>query len=439
VITTPGVGIRSPKSAMERLALLLMAVLSLVACKDVVEPSPAELQGTAPYRSAPNNRIPPQPPRFDSALPQYPAPAVYIVYREFVNKHRDAERLIQLKEPYWQYLERRLLELYPDRGYRGMLRDADREANQNRAAWAQYKQQLHQYNTAWQEDLVCPLSGGCYSDCSLSGTCLLDEPNETDHYPVDPSWTGQEDPEPDLYAVPSLQEEIGFMQLTSFETERLYYYEALARGEFAQALGDTRSLDDLIRAAGEGRTSSNQVATASWAGPVLIGLGIVAVGAYVAWRIDTSRDRAESEANRLYPHLSRDGTQKDAFRHTFLAVQLHRYVGDFLAFSILTGYELVISPNPQKKHTVMDLHNNDLGRSVRYRHFRGHWLFDALNWSLWRDRVHAYIGNTANGVFISEWEPETADPSFTEAFTRKLQVPLRKYIYFREPPHGAQQ
>jgi hypothetical protein len=77
---------------------------------------------------------------------------------------------------------------------------------------------------------------------------------------------------------------------------------------------------------------------------------------------------------------------------------------------------------------VMDLHNNDIGRSVRYNAFRGHWLWDRWDWREWADKVRHYIDHPANAEYIPEWF-ET-DPTAEEAWAREACVPDAKYIYF---------
>jgi hypothetical protein len=85
------------------------------------------------------------------------------------------------------------------------------------------------------------------------------------------------------------------------------------------------------------------------------------------------------------------------------------------------------NPNPPKGR-VMDFHNNDIGREVKYEYFRDHWFWDRWDWREWARRVRDYVNDTGNAEFIQEWK--TGNPSESEAWARQQYVPKWKYIYF---------
>lgn len=78
---------------------------------------------------------------------------------------------------------------------------------------------------------------------------------------------------------------------------------------------------------------------------------------------------------------------------------------------------------------MMDYHNNDLRRSARYEHFRGHWFWDRWSWGVWGHRVRRYIDDTRNGVFVTQYQ----NVNITESQARSIDsgIPNYKYIYFR--------
>jgi hypothetical protein len=118
----------------------------------------------------------------------------------------------------------------------------------------------------------------------------------------------------------------------------------------------------------------------------------------------------------------------DAYRHIFLSMMLRRYVGAAAAKLITDRHE---DQNPNAPAgRVMDLHNNDIGRSYRYSSFRGHWLWDRWDHGEWGQKVRNYINaETLNGSFISEWN-ESPPATLAEAWAREACVPKERYIYF---------
>gem|GEM_PF-3381754 len=363
----------------------------------------------------------PKPPEVETTTPAYPAIVQYIIYREFVHQHKDAARLIRQGEPYWQYVDKRLMELYPGTGYRGMTRDAHEGARQHRAAWADYKVRRQQY---LQSIEACPAE-----DPSCAGSSPETNPYG---YEDDPSWNGQTEVEPDPYATPTLQEEIQTLRMTQPEKDEMYYYESIAwqTENGYQPVSSTSSRDELIRAAGRGRRSvSGPTIQSPWVMGTVAALGF---GGYIYWRAHVARDRAEDMSAEAFPNVHRDNTQRDAHRHIFGNVMLRAYVGETITGAITNHYEQS-HPNAPVGH-MMDYHNNDLGRSVKYKHFRGHFFYDFLQWENWSKRVYRYVTDTRNGEYILEWDiPDPTTISWSDARNRESLVPGWKYIYFSNP------
>ncbi|HEV2150395.1 MAG TPA: hypothetical protein VGR37_23550 [Longimicrobiaceae bacterium] len=355
----------------------------------------------------------------------------YIIYREFVNRHHDAAKLIRQGEPYWEYVEKRLLELYPGTGYRGMVRDAHEDMRRYRTAWAAYQTRLQEFNTAGEA--ICPFQDHSTDPTVVASTCTYEDPYANPYgYDDDPSWSGQTEVEPDPYATPTLEEEIHRLQMTQPETEQMYYYESLSwQTEHGVQPLSAASRDDLIRAAGEGRGQGSELTVQ---GPWLLAGAAAALGygGYVYWRAKVTQERAETRSQALFPLLARDDTQRDAHRHIFGSVMLRAYVGEIVAHAI-TDYHERTSPNLPVGH-VMDYHNNSLGRSVKYKHFRGNFFTDFLQWENWSGRVYRYVSDTRNGEFILEWQANRTSTTFSQAWSREASVPGWKYIYFSNEP-----
>lgn len=380
------------------LRLLPLVLVGLVGCSDaVVHTTPA-----TPARSKTAQAT-----AVKYTTPTYPAIVVYIVYREYVNLHPGIRHLSIDDKEYQKHMEKRLRELYPNKGYAGMMRDAVAEHRRNVRA------------------TMMAASDECPPDALVCGN---GEPNQpTYSYDPDPSWDGQQEFAVDETIVPTVQEEIDSLQATPAEADGLRYYEtlALADGDYrlVSTVGEL-SRDDLIRAAASGR-SPGGVSTQAVPLVVSIPLG---VAAFFAPRIVFAWWRAVDASANHYPNLGTGDTRRDAFRHTYLSVMLRRYCTSPIAKLVTDLNEDLNDSNPAASK-YMDLHNNDLGREAKYSHFRGRWFWDRWSWGVWSHRVRDYINDGNNGVFIGGWA--LSAPTEENARGGEEMVPDSKYIYFR--------
>ncbi|HEX7241816.1 MAG TPA: hypothetical protein VF263_16160, partial [Longimicrobiaceae bacterium] len=348
-------------------------------------------------------------------------------------------------EDYQRYLERRLRQLYPSRGYSGMMKDAVAEMREQRAVWAAYEKE----RDAWIATYGC--DGGALYDPETGQPCF-DGGGETPTDPdpvepavdpaVDPSWNGQvEHAVPPDEMIPTLLMEIDTLQMTEPEQTQLYYQESLADGTFFQrrdelimtSTGGRATLDDLIRAAGEGWTPAGQTPkdgqvviqlNPGSVSQVLIGAAVIG---WISYRVYQAAERAKQKSEQYYPSQAYENTQKDAYRHIFWNMQMRRYAGGFLANLIGDQYEVYTGSPPASR--AMDLHNNDIGRDVKYSNFRGHWLWDRWDWKEWAVKVRSYVNYYNNAQYIAEWR-SSPPGTHSAAQTRAAQVPNWKYIYF---------
>lgn len=104
-------------------------------------------------------------------------------------------------------------------------------------------------------------------------------------------------------------------------------------------------------------------------------------------------------------------------------------MGRFWADQIGDGHER----NSTGPAHVMDLHNNDIGRSHGYHSFRGHYVWDRWDWGEWARKVRNYVNNDANAEYIPEWKAQP-QPSTEASWARESCVPDAKYIYFSTDP-----
>jgi hypothetical protein len=410
-----------------------IACVTLAACESAVEPVP-DVTNIAGSALAQQGAMPvrPTPPVILAQTPRYPAIAIYIVYREYLHRNPGLTTVSSEDRQYQQYIEKRMREIYPERGYAGMMRDATEEARQNRMAWQAYERDLREY-----ERQMARYSGaqvlGSSTTLSSCGSTSVDP-----YADADPSWTGQEE-----YAVPpdaqlpTIQMEVDSLRLEGSEVDEIHYYESIATGTYAgggggggpihmEGLPEEPTADDLIRAAARGQTPYSSDDVTAQINPIEVGEALVAVAmvGWKAYRVWQSVKRARQKSEEFYPHLAYDDTRRDAHRHILWNMMLRRWVGRFWANEIGDFHER----NTGGPAHVMDLHNNDIGRSHRYHSFRGHYFWDRWDWGEWARKVRDYVNNSANAEYIPEWFLKA--PTTAEAWAREECVPDEKYIYF---------
>ncbi|HEX6371280.1 MAG TPA: hypothetical protein VF006_20345 [Longimicrobium sp.] len=412
----------------------ILGALLLSGCDAVVDPPAAAGEQASVFASqAPHSRRP-VPPMLEAATPRYPAAVIYILYREYLHRNPGLTSLSPDDPKYQHYVERRLRELYPRRGYAGMMQEAVAEARRNQAAWRRYERDVREYERGGLAPADCDTE--MMTILSSPASCLPDPvEEEPDPYAdplVDASWDGQaEFAVPADSVIPTIPMEIDTLQLEGVEVDTIYYYESLATGTFREPIqmtsaGDGPSIDDRIRAAGGGSLSAEDGVTVQVL-PQLVfdGLVSLAVIGWKAHRAMQATNRARAVSAEYYPFLGYSDTRRDAMRHIYWNMMLRRYVDAFWAREIADWHERGSTGAPR----VMDLHNNAVGRWYRYERFRGHWLWDRWNWKKWGSRVRDYIYfSSDNAVFIPEW----ANSVTTEqAWQREASVPDTRYIYFR--------
>jgi hypothetical protein len=366
---------------------------------------------------------------------------VYIVYREWVHRNPGLTTL-SLDDPHYQrYVEKRMRQLYPDRGYAGMMRDAVAEMRHNQAVWQKYEREMREYQRL-TSSYSTPSSYTIASTCSSASA---------DPYAgQDGSWSGQEEfAVPPDEQLPTIQMEIDSLGLAGSQVDDIYYYESLATGTYSgcggggggggdpgdhEIINPTAvggNMDDLIRAAAAGYTpSSGQVSVQVepfTAGALSVALGLVG---WKVYRAVTAHTLAREKSTALYPNQAEAHTQRDAHRHIYWSMLLRRWVGKTIAKQVTDWRE----EGDSGRSRAMDLHNNDIGRTHRYNSFRGHWLWDRWDTSEWAVRVRNYINNeNANGEFIAEWA--LTEYSTEAAVARASCVPDDKYIFFSRDPN----
>ena len=118
---------------MTGIVVMAIAIITMTGCEDTT--------------SSNNESIGiPQSPSSELTQPKFPALAMHIVYREFINRHPEIKTLDELEEQFPSYLEDRLIELYPEDAYTGMVEEGKSEIEALKADYEQYSSDLEQYN-----------------------------------------------------------------------------------------------------------------------------------------------------------------------------------------------------------------------------------------------------------------------------------------------------
>lgn len=221
--------------ARRRFALLALSVGVLAAgCDSLVAPDQAKPASGAPSLAAQVRSTRPAPPRLTVRTPQYPASVLYILYREYLHKNPGLTTLGPEDPRYQQYLERRLRQLYPGRGYAGMVKDAVAERTRQMEVWKEYERKVGE----WENTVgVMACTEGMFRDPETGEACQpvgpAPAPDPEPDPTTDPSWEGNEEFQvPPDEMIPTLQMEIDSLQMSPPEVEHLYYQESLADGSF---------------------------------------------------------------------------------------------------------------------------------------------------------------------------------------------------------------
>ena len=308
-------------------------------------------------------------PIFKSELPAFPALSVHIVQREYEHVKSDGFKKNGIALTLEEYLEKRLIELYPETAYEGMLEQAKQEMVYYKTEYEKYLFELNAYHAANGSDTL---------------PVYIDEYRE----------------------FTTLEAEIEFMEMTDKEIELFLKYEAIA----SSVVPASRELLDSLTnsTGGEFNLKSGII------NPTLLVSAAIIAG-YSTWRVLQSRDRAEDKTKEFYPGKSGAGQKGDAFRHIYVSVLLRHYITQLGSWAVMGTYE-TLNPNEHARDTYMDYHNNSVGRASQYWTFRGHYINDMSKWEKWATNAKNWANNSSNGVNMEDlYKWNTDSPSKSNA------------------------
>lgn len=318
------------------------------------------------------------PPILTSNLPIFPFEVLYVVCKEYESVEDGTSSKITYKNRHIltytknEYAESRLIDLYPDKAYPGIVEDSENF----------YDSVVNVYNSyPYLEESTGGIRGG---------------------YVID------EKPEEELKYI-SDENEMEILNMTEQEIIRFKAMIDIARME------NFATLNDIFKASGNSMMLTEKVDWVLW-GTIAV---IFGGGAYVYERIMFCQQRAYEEEAEYYRN---DIVKGDVFRHIFVNVMLRRYLSRTAAYLIMDVIYENYYPNPPC-HRYMDWHNNYVGRVTKYSTFR-----ITNDWQIWSNYVHSYVDNDSNGVF-KNWTTSTSKRIVKQ---EEKDVDDEKYIYLDE-------
>jgi hypothetical protein len=336
-----------------------------------------------------SNEEEPVSPEFVSTLPAYPAEALYLIQREY-ETFMDSSSLKSRTIYYgtscisidslslYQYTEIRLLTLYPETAYEGMVNDMIEEATSASQAYNEYLENL----SIWE----------------LSQDIDNGYPDENDE-------------------INSIDDLIDVMDITSEEETYIESFDLLARDSNYATIED---INNLI-----GTNTPEGCSEKAFLGPFLYAAALTPLAdTYSVATILVCRKRALDKQIEYYDPNDIKG---DAFRHVYVNMLLRRYLTEVAAWFIMDVFWENYSQNaPRDKY--MDLHNNYVGRHSKYALFRGDWANDMYDWGLWGQRVRGYIFNASSNGSLKTWT--TSTPTSTIK-SEESNTSKSRYIYYQ--------
>lgn len=339
----------------------------------------------------------PTPPEmYISKLPKFPAEVLYVIGREYetikdgtskkISMQKVQKRISNINEMTLnQYVEDRLIELYPEETYVGLADDMEAEGLQTIEEHENYLAQLKTYE----------MSIGIFTET-----------------------------EAPVAEFTSIEDEIELMGMTQEEETKFRQLNALAISSKFATLDDFNNIIYYTNTKG-GEQKVTQVAW-GW----ITAAGIVVLGVYAVIRAKICKERAENKQIEFYGGSGitlNSGTQNDAFKHIYVSMMLRRYLTEPSAWAVMDLYwESANENKPCDKY--MDLHNNYLGRHTKYWTFRGNWWSDMHKWQLWGERVRDFVNTTSNSA-KKTWNLNTAESTVK---TDKNSTDKNKYIYWKD-------
>lgn len=293
---------------------------------------------------------------------------------EFVTNLQKAKDSISLAD----YMEARLLELYPEKIYQGMITES--------------------INSLYNQTI-----------CDFSKEEKL-------QYHIEPKPIEQE---ASFHEFQSTEDESFFMQMTEYEKQKYIVLLDLGNAEKFADIADFNTLktNDSI----SNKTLNDEDFVLSLEDNLLLPyLFFVNKGVHLYYRVVQSRNRAIAEAAKYYGDEISCGKKGDAFKHIFVNTLLKSYLSEKMAYLIMDVF-WENQGNNSPCDTYMDLHNNHVGRVSQYP-----LLKRGKHWKEWSQHVYSFVENETKNAIFKTWDKTQVEFIIVE---EKKNSDRNKYIY----------
>ena len=303
----------------------------------------------------------------------FPSDVLYVISREFELIHdttslksqtAEAKKMSEMSFP--TYMEKRLVELYPKKAFKGMMADFCLEK----------------------------ASGMAFLDSRLS------LPENSELVNVKNSQMFKTEP---FYRFISIEDEMDFMDMSERERGKYLALNELSMNKKFATLADFESINEAFDSIPPNLTDDD-LSFFLEENVFLTSVLFLNGGAYITYRVKQNKERAIQMAQKHYPDNISCGKKGDAFKHLTISMLIKRYLTEQMSYLILDLYwENRGNNSPCDKY--MDLHNNHVGRVSKYSTFRGNTYENTYNWKKWVENIHNFVENEHNAIEKS-WNKE---------------------------------
>lgn len=324
-------------------------------------------------------------PMISSNLPVFPCEVLYVVNKEYemVADGLSAKTtyhgvpILSYQQP--EYVELRLIELYPDLAYVGIMED----------------------------------SQNFYDSVSIIFNDYLNNIQGIEA----PRWVAGIEGDKENLPYISDENEMEILEMTETERNTFIQYNNLAK------MRDFATLNDIFKVGGKDRLL--QESKVDWVTICCIcAIATAFYCAYVYYRALMCQNMSISKTRLYYGENLPGGVIGDAFRHVSVSVLLRWYLSEFKAYLIMDiAWERILSPDNPPCDSQMDLHNNHVGRHGKYYDFR-----IGSEWEAWMINVKNFIDNPDQNGAYKNWDNST---SWWTAYWGRVATSGSKYIYYK--------
>ncbi|MCB0737404.1 MAG: hypothetical protein KDC92_07815 [Bacteroidetes bacterium] len=320
--------------------------------------------------------IAPSFPEITLSSPDFPAPAVHIIWREFL--YQDTAGFKGQPHSWPNYLDTRLNELYPSIAYPGVVNDATTEFNQFKDSFYAHEQAFYEWEDFW-------------------GT-----PTDTTSSP--PAYT-------------DFEAEIALMDL---DGEYITTWTSIDSIVLADTVMSTNDVNTFVYGPGSYKRIS---------GILKIALAGAAYYTYRAW---AAKKKSFYAANEKYKNDLEEykGMRQDAYRYILASTLSRKWTNRPWAAFVGLANELKNTSNTNADK-YMDYHNNHVGRVTKYQDFKSGSHSDIQNTiKAWVDDFSSSTSQFVNMAQpVPDWNPNDPSKKSAQDYVNNKKYDKKYVVY----------